>query len=104
MNATQPIHSPVAPTVGTAVMLERRELSEPAKAALIEAQRAKDKRTPAQRFDLTPHLDEEFLDEVRRKAKGWKPGNAVSTVRDALDEAESDWEELKIHLVAVFLE
>ena len=57
-----------------------------------------------ERFDLTPHLDVVFLEELRQKAAGWKPGDAVSPIRDTLDEEECDWTKLKIHLVQVFRE
>ncbi len=55
-------------------------------------------------FDLTPHLDVEFLEELRRKAPGWKPGDAMTPIRDSLVEDECDWAKLKLHLVQVFRE
>ena len=55
-------------------------------------------------FDLTPHLDVELLEELRRKAPGWKPGDAMTPIRESLVEDECDWAKLKLHLVQVFRE
>ncbi len=57
-----------------------------------------------ERFDLTPHLDVLLLEELRRKAAGWKPGDPLTPVRDALDEEECPWDRLKLHLVQIFRE
>lgn len=52
-------------------------------------------------FDLTRHLDVELLEELREKAAGWQPGEALTPVREALDEEECDWARLKLHLIQV---
>ncbi len=54
-----------------------------------------------ERFDLTRHLDVELLEELREKAAGWQPGDAIKPIREALDEEECDWARLKIHLIQV---
>lgn len=53
------------------------------------------------RFDLTRWLDVELLEELRQKAAGWQPGDALKPVRQALDEEECDWARLKLHLIQV---
>ncbi len=52
-------------------------------------------------FELSDHLDEALLDELRDKAPGWRPGDALTPIREALDEEECDWARLKLHLIEV---
>ena len=54
-------------------------------------------------FDLTEHLDEALLDELRPKAADWQPGDPLGPIINALDEA-CDTTTLKLHLIELMRE